>query len=130
MSGYWAPPEPESLPLFPTVPLFPAREDNPLSARNDPDTSREAEEKLVSSGEQERQMRAVEAVLAENPGSTSRELGALGKLINNPDVERYIFARRLPDLAKRKRAVRGEKRPCRITGENCVTWTVALQETS
>ncbi len=88
-------------------------------ARNsDPSTSFEAAHRIASSGELSRQQAAVYELLQKHDGSTSAELG---RLIG----DRYLPARRLPELADKKQVVRrGNARVCAVKGTPAVTWWV------
>lgn len=90
--------------------------DIPLSARNDPHTSFVAAEELAASGKYGRQKAAVLAMLKRWNGSTSAELA------RRMGVDRYLTARRLPDLEREGLAVQGPARRCTVTGRACVTW--------
>jgi hypothetical protein len=39
-------------------------------------------------------------------------------------IDRYVTARRLPDLERTGQAEKGNARMCTVTGRNCVTWWV------
>lgn len=79
-------------------------------------TSHEAALHVVASGAQAAQQdRAAFAVLA-YPGLTSMELAkATGH-------DRYMLARRLPELLEDGRAWRGPKKPCAVSGRSACTW--------
>jgi hypothetical protein len=89
-----------------------------LSHRADPDTSRQAADKLQESGRLTGQRKAVLDGLRQHDGSTSAELAhAMG-------CDRYLTARRLPDLAREGHVRQGPARTCRVRGSECVTWWV------
>lgn len=87
-----------------------------LASSTDISTSHEAALHVVASGTQAAQQdRAARAVLA-HPGLTSMELAkATGQ-------DRYMLARRLPELLGDGRAWRGPKKPCAISGRSACTW--------
>jgi len=92
-----------------------------LPARNtDPDTSHEAAHDLVSSGLQAQQQARVLAAMRRHPGLTSRELAA------NAGIDRYVVARRLPELLDAGLAVHGAPRVCSISQKRCQTWLPVL----
>ena len=91
--------------------------DYPASHNKDPVTSYEAEEKVTKSGKRSRQAMEVFEVLKRHNGSTSAELG----FIMN---DRYLPARRLPDLEKAGLVKRGIIRECLVCKYKCVTWLV------
>ena len=66
--------------------------DTPRARRSDPETSHEAAEAILDSGELGRQQRAVLAAVRRWPGLTSLELGA------RMEINRWAVARRLPEL--------------------------------
>jgi len=107
----------------PSAQSKPVRPDasKPLSHRTDPDTSREAAERLRTSGKLTGQRKAVLEALHECDGSTHGELGAF------MGVHWLTPARRLPELARVGLARRGEPRVCRVKGSKCTSWWVADQ---
>jgi hypothetical protein len=88
----------------------------PIAADADPGTSHEAADELDGSGARARQMAEVLKALRRHPGSTSRELGEASGL------DRYLCARRLPDLRAAGLARQGPARACRVGGRAAVTW--------
>lgn len=103
------------------VPVF-----APASARNDPPTSREAENRVSRSGRRGRNVGIVLAILCRCPSSTYVELweaaaewerAALGSA---PEI-----MRRLNDLKHRGQARQAEARKCRIRGTKMITWIPA-----
>ena len=93
-------------------PLF----DGPGSRRSDPQTSDMAGQKLKRSGHWRGQKRNVFEVLRKHPGSTSAELAEI------MGVDRYMTARRLPDLERAGMVKRGRIRACTMTKSCCITW--------
>lgn len=88
-----------------------------LSSRTDPETSRQAEKEIKSSGLLSIQLReTLEALLRYPKNLTSRELASRTRL------DYHEVARRLPDLATLGLAKQGPKRRCRVGGKLCVTW--------
>ena len=92
-----------------TVPIV----DTPRARRADPETSHEAAEAILDSGELGRQQRAVLAAVRRWPGLTSLELGA------RMEINRWAVARRLPELEP-VHVRRGESRV--VNGRRHVTW--------
>lgn len=88
----------------------------PASHRNDPDSSRIAEEKITSSGTRKQHHLAVYKLVCAYPGHTSAELGIIGPL------SRAQIARRLPELEPKYIKRGALMRKCNITGSTCVTW--------
>ncbi len=104
--------------LFDMGPETPPAPSPPRSHRADPVTSTTAAEKLARSGRCASQKENVLEALRHNNGATSVELAAY------LTVDRYLTARRLPDLERDGRARQGEMRHCRVTGTPCVTWWI------
>lgn len=97
----------------------------PRSHRNDPVTSYIAAEKLAKSGRAQSQRDAVLSALKVHNGATSAELGAyMGR-------DRYMPARRLPELEEAGLIIQGPARACRVLSPlrnrpvRCVTWFLA-----
>lgn len=95
--------------------LFDPRPRNPIARDGDPDTSHEAAAKITSDGTRDRQANGVLAEVNSRPGSTSAELGG-------GTIDRYVMARRLPELEKLGLVSRGESRMCGKTGRRALTW--------
>ena len=95
-----------------TLPLF----EYPLSRNRDPVTSFKAADKLAKSGKYLTQKEAVLEALRRNNGATSAELAAY------MGVDRYLTARRLPDLERDALVTKGLERECKVTEDACVTW--------
>ena len=88
-----------------------------LARATDPGTSHEAALELVRTGAQGRQKAAVlEALRRAREPVTSAELAQAAGL------DRYMVARRLPDLLRDQGVDQGEARACRATGRRAVTW--------
>lgn len=113
-------PAPLTLPetSFPYGKKFPNAE--PLAAAADPSTSHEAAAKLTKSGARDSQKVAVLTALERARGAmTSFELA------ESSGLDRYVVARRLPDLGRDGFVEKSDPRECRITGNRAVTWKVA-----
>ncbi|WP_313243734.1 winged helix-turn-helix domain-containing protein [Stenotrophomonas rhizophila] len=79
-------------------------------------TSHEAAVHVVSSGLQALQQDRAACAVKQNPGLTSMELAkATGH-------DRYMLARRLPELLEDGRVWRGPKKPCEVSGRSACTW--------
>lgn len=89
---------------------------NPIAARRDPGTSDEAARKITRSGKRDAQSKEVLDAVRARPGLTSAEYAG------GVQSQRFMFARRLPDLEKLGLVRKGPPRPCRQTGSRCVTW--------
>ena len=82
----------------------------------DPQTSHDAARHIVSSGQQAlQQNQALDAVRC-HPGLTSNELAQAS------GFDRYMLARRLPELCDHDRVVRGDARKCDVSGRSAATW--------
>jgi hypothetical protein len=87
-----------------------------LARRTDPRSSHEAAKRNVLSGANATQKQKVLAGLKKNIGMTSAELAdAIG-------MDRYVVARRLPDLERDGLAERGSERDCEAKGGPAITW--------
>jgi len=92
----------------------------PLAARSDPATSHIAAREITMSGALDSQKRAVLDLLRiQLRPVTSAELAAAGGL------DRYMVARRLPDLNRDGLVSRGSARRCDSTGRLAITWSAA-----
>ena len=84
-------------------------------------TSHAAAVHVVASGLQALQHdRAARAVTA-HPGLTSMELAQAS------GHDRYMLARRLPELLEDGRVWRGPKKPCEVSGRSACTWWPVAQ---
>lgn len=88
----------------------------PIAANVDPVTSHLAAAEITRSGLRASQKRAVLNAVARFPNRTSAELAGATRL------DRYLVARRLPDLRQDGFVEQGEIRICRVTGHKAVTW--------
>ena len=91
-----------------------------MSRRSDPATSHAAARKVVASGQLESHCSIILAMVAAHPDSTSAEIGQLLDVPNG----RFVSARRLPDLRRRKLVETGPARACAVTGNQAMTWRV------
>lgn len=82
----------------------------------DPGTSHEAARHVVNSGLQADQQAVALAAVRQVPGLTSNELASQTVL------DRYMLARRLPELEEAGLVWRGPKKPCEISGRSACTW--------
>lgn len=82
----------------------------------DPGTSHEAASYLVASGMQRDQQSTAAAAVQQHPGLTSM------KLADVTGLDRYMLARRLPELLKTKQVWRGPAMPCPVSGRSACTW--------
>ena len=88
----------------------------PLARASDPITSHIAGEEHVLSGRWRGDAERVLEALRYWPGRTSRELA------ERSGLDRYLVARRLPDLKETGHVERGEKRQCAIGRCLALTW--------
>ena len=98
-------------------------DDLPLFARarrSDPETSKEAARAVTRSGVAAAQQQAVYEITVKFPSRTSAEIGALmGEDMRN----RYVAARRLPELRDAGRVFNDTSRKCTQTGRKAMTWS-------
>jgi erythromycin esterase-like protein len=92
----------------------------PLAARGDPVTSTIAADELTRSGVRANQKRALLDWMRRDGGTrTSAEIAHHG------GFDRYMAARRLPDLARDSLVRRCDPKACTVTGHLAVTWKAA-----
>lgn len=89
----------------------------PISAKADPSTSREAAAKITHSGKREGQQLAALALVRKYPGCTSLELARKGGT-----MDRYVLARRLPEIERGGLVYQSTPKVCGISGHKAVTW--------
>ena len=96
------------------------------SAHGDPDTSREAADRMNDSGRARSNAVAVARLVRIKPGSTAVELLAkyeqLAPIGRWPKLDRHEISRRLPDAERFGWVRRGEARECGVTGTRMMTW--------
>lgn len=88
----------------------------PAARNTDPETSHLAAEENTRSGRRAVQQHAVLAAVMAQPGLTSRELAQAA------GMDRYVVARRLPELEAAKIVRKGGARECRVSKRRAVTW--------
>lgn len=82
----------------------------PASRATDPETSHQAELQFTESGERSKQQSEVYQMVRRNQGCTSKEIA------QREGVDRYMVAKRLPELEKAGYVFRGQARPCQAAG--------------
>jgi predicted transcriptional regulator len=87
-----------------TVFQQPALELPPLSARNDPASSRIAEQKVRKSGIVRGQALELLAVIKRNPGMSTKQLAKLA------NADRHVYGRRASTLWQNGLVIRGESK--------------------
>lgn len=87
-----------------------------LARSTDISTSHEAGSYVASSGIQRDQQSTAAAAVKQHPGLTSM------KLADVTGLDRYMLARRLPELLKTKQVWRGPAMPCPVSGRSACTW--------
>jgi hypothetical protein len=93
--------------------------DQPVSRTTDPVTSHLAEIEINATGQRATQQQMILDAVVANPGLTSSELTR--KLKTN---DRYVAARRLPELRNANLLTNGEPRKCMVTNRMALTWDV------
>lgn len=91
----------------------------PLAHADDPVTSKLAARAMAESGALNRQCARVLEALREFPNTTSDELAHASGL------DRYVVARRLPDLARLGLATQDGRRSSNLSGRQSVVWRPA-----
>jgi hypothetical protein len=89
-----------------------------IARKTDPWTSHQAAKEITESGLRESQREHVLLALKKHDGTTSSELAVFGC------IDRYVTARRLPELEKLGFVKKGTAKKCTITGRNAMTWAV------
>jgi hypothetical protein len=90
--------------------------DMPIARASDPETSHLAADAVTRSGKRGAQQAVCLEAVRKNPGSTSAELS---KVIG---VDRFMPARRLPEIEHAGLIRRGAIAECMVTGSMCLTW--------
>lgn len=90
---------------------------SPISAKNDPATSREAAEGATRSGLREGQCLGVLALVKKYPDSTSMELSVKGRT-----YDRYVIGRRCPELEQGGLIRKSGTKVCGVSGRKASTW--------
>jgi len=106
------------IPVPPQASLFDGARTQ-LSAIADPITSKLAAREHIASGRNAHQRRLVLDYVRRFPHHTSRELA---KFAVDDGIDRFVFARRLPDLEKAALVVKDSARVCAVGGKLSVTW--------
>lgn len=88
----------------------------PIARRSDPESSKAAAREITESGLRVRQQTEVLRLVRAYPNRTSLELAQHGSL------DRYVIARRLPELEQAGLVKRGEMRRCSIGARPALTW--------
>ena len=94
--------------------IFPNRE--PIARNTDPQTSHRSATELTTSGKRDAQKARVLTAVKDHPGLTSSELARISGL------DRYLVARRLPDLRNDRLVYNGQARECSVTRKQALTW--------
>jgi predicted HTH transcriptional regulator len=88
----------------------------PLARSTDPSTSHAAAKAVTESGQRDSQKAKVLRALQNNPRMTSQELAGVG------GFDRYMVARRLPDLERDGMVRKAGERACNVSGTPAVIW--------
>ena len=90
--------------------------DPPRARRSDPVTSHLAAQEMYETGAADRQAQSVLGMVQMRPGMTSAGLAA------HFGADRYMVARRLPELEARGLVRKGKSIRCPVSGRAAVTW--------
>ena len=94
---------------------------SPIARKTDSAGSQMAAQQITNSGKRASQQHHILAMVRKLPGRTAQEYAAL-----DPDAafDRYVYGRRLPELAEAVPPLvkRGEKRKCTVTKIEVNTW--------
>lgn len=88
----------------------------PIARRTDPASSHLAAADITADGTRAAQHHQVLRAVRRWPGLTSRELAQAA------GGDRYVVARRLPEVESTGLVHRGPMRPCRVSGRQALTW--------
>lgn len=92
--------------------------DTPIARSRDPETSKLAASDITASGQRARQQNLVLGAVKRWQGRTSAELAQrLGS-------DRFMTARRLPELRAQGYVENGCARACGVTGKSSLTWWI------
>lgn len=92
-----------------------------LARNTDIGTSHAAAQHVANSGIQQDQQAKAAAAVKLHPGLTSMKLAQVTGL------DRYMLARRLPELLKTEQVWRGPAMPCPVSGRSACTWWPVAQ---
>jgi len=92
------------------------RVETPAARNSDPVTSHLAAEEITASGKRAHQQHQAVAAVRANPGCTSFELAL------KCDLDRYMLARRLPEVVLAGLVRKGEPKHCSVTGRLALSW--------
>ena len=87
-----------------------------LARRSDPETSQAAARSVEASGRADAQRAKCLQAVRDFPGRTAVELAAVTK------SDRYMFSRRLPELAASGQIHKGPPRLCQVHNTAMLTW--------
>jgi hypothetical protein len=88
----------------------------PVARRSDPEPSHSAAREMTSSGRREGQLQGVLALVRKYPLSTSLELASRSQF------DRYVIARRLPELERAHLVTKRSVRQCTVGNRPATTW--------
>lgn len=88
----------------------------PIARRTDPESSHLAAEHVTRSGARAHQQAQAIAAVRAYPGMTSFELAM------RTDLDRYMLARRLPEVVCAGLVRKGDSKRCSVTGRLALTW--------
>lgn len=92
------------------------RIETPAARNSDPITSHLAAEHITRSGVRAQQQALTYAAVKANPGCTSFEIA------HASGIDRYVLARRCPEVELAGLIKRGETKHCLVTGRLALTW--------
>lgn len=90
--------------------------EQPIARNTDANTSHRAAAEITASGKRATQQHVMLRGVQAHPGKTSAELAVIC------GVDRYVAARRLPELRDAELVSNGESRRCSRTGKAAMTW--------
>jgi hypothetical protein len=93
-----------------------------IARTNDPNTSKAAAKEITESGLRDYQAGEVLDLVKLYEGRTSQELAQYATNMGHPKLDRYVIARRLPELLSYGFVLKGLPRSCEVTGYMATTW--------
>ncbi len=88
----------------------------PIARTSDPISSHLAAKEITASGKRTQQQAQAVAAVRAWPGCTSFELAM------KTDIDRYVLARRLPEVVLAGLVQKGDPKHCTVTGRLALTW--------
>lgn len=102
--------------------------EEPLARNSDDESSHLAGDKLTTSGKRNSQKTRVVKWMAANNVTTIEAGLTSAEIAQYSGIDRYVVARRLPDLMQDGYVVKCLLRTCKATGNEAMTWRLVTEE--